>query len=543
MMENEPPGLLFSIAGNFPDFGIRSQESGKYCQTLGVDGGRYSGFSISVALILAIVAGIAMMPETAIALAAALLVFSFSFFLLLRLPENEFGSREMRMEAGMPAVLRTLGMLLQMNVPFVQALKIASHENGNWAAIAFSDALKDVEGGAGLSRALANLAKRSKSPSLKKAITQIISAYSHGGGADGIMRIADDLVSLQKYKIRDFASRSALFGLLFVVSATVVPTFFLVIASVGEFALGVNISREAFIIAFLLVFPAVDLAILSLSKMQMPPGPFGKPVGVGLDGNSPLLFFCFAAFAALAAAFAPGAEIGVAMLSCAGAAGLWLFLGKYNDDKRLEKIEAELPDSLLASSGLPKSRGLDSVFAHLSNLENTFSKEAEKTAKQLNAGLGIEKALDDLWRRNDSQMLKRVSTLMLNANLAGANISEKMHEMAEDLMMFAELRREKENALSMQKYTLFLGALIVPAILSVSLNLAAQISSFIGQGNQGVLDAAPGTINGYIILYSAVSAYYVSSCEERRSSMFAYFLLMAALGLAGFYIVSLQFTT
>lgn len=445
------------------------------------------------------------------------------------------GSQEARAEAELPLTLRTLGMLLEMGVPFGQALSISMGE-GEASGLLFSEAIAEIRQGAGVPKALARLAERSNSKVIKKAAAQMISAYEHGGGGREMMQIADDLLSLQRYRMRDFASKSALFGLLFVISATVVPTFFLVFSTAGGFALGIEISAVLFLACFLLVFPAVNLAILMAAESQMPPAAFERK-GVS---DFPLAFFCFAFLLGLIMALETDLVLraGALVAACAGSG--WFFLNSYREEGRLEKIESAVPDALLGASGLPKSYGIERIFRRMSEAGNALSPEAGKTASQLEAGLGVEKALEDLWARNGSPVLRRMSRLMLNAQLAGANVSEKMHEMAGDLLRFAEIRRERENALSMQKYTLLMGAAVVPVILSVSLSLGSQVAGLVGQQAGEAAGVAPGAISGYVILYSAVSAFYVSRAEGRGSALYIYFAGMALAGLAGIYIISSQ---
>ncbi len=445
------------------------------------------------------------------------------------------GRRNAEVEASMPLFLRSLAMLLDMRIPFADALREAS-KNGA-AGNEFAAAVEEIRLGAGVSAALAKVAERSGSGAVKKAAAQIISAYEHGAGGEAIRRIAEDMFSLQKYRMRDFISKSSLFGLLFVVFAAVVPTLFVVIATVGKAGIGIEVEEGMFTAAFVIGFPAVDALILAVSSSQMPPAMHSRRKNRGL----------VVAFALCAALLAGVMLLGLDLELKAGAAiavsaGAWVMFGKeYAEAKRIEKLEAALPDALLSASGLPKSHGVERVFERLAEEKNDFAPEAQKTLRQLRANVSPENALEDLWKRNGSFMLRRMGELMAAAHTAGANVSEKMHEFAEDLLAVAELRRERENALSMQKYTLLLGAIVVPVILGASLSLVSQVSSFLENGASGVLETAPRAVAAYVVLYSAISALYISEMEGRNSRLAAYFAAMALCGLAGFYILSHRF--
>lgn len=529
---------IFEFSELFPDLGIKSKGAGKYCKKLKLDEGKYLSFAFFISLIFGTVGTITAIffaiLELEIVMAGALflIMFGTTFFFFLKLPENVELALEAEMEAEMPLVLRTIGMLLDLKVPFIQALKSAATEGE--LGVEFAKIVNEVEEGVGLSKALAKFAEETENATIKKSAAQLISVYEHGAHGSEIIQIADDLLSLQRYHMRDFVSKSAFFGLLFVIFAVVVPTFFLVFATAGKFILDVEISTITFLLIFLILFPFIDAMILFVSISQMPPNIFGRR-----EKNQNILIFAGLVIVLAAIMLLDIEIVGkfIAVISITFAA--WFVFEKdYREERKIEKIEDGLPNALLGVSGLPKNYGIEKILEKMAAKKDEIGSETEKTLRQLKAHIGIEKALTDMWKRNHSFMLRRMGDLMLCAHLAGANVSEKMHEMAEDLLRFAELKRERENALSLQKYTLVLGALIVPLILASSLSLVKQITEFIGEKNEGVLNAAPNAISAYIILYSALSAFYIANSESRVSRSVLYFACMAFIGLVGFYILS-----
>lgn len=526
---------VFSFARNFPDLGIRSASLRKYWKYKGAGAGQYATMALLISFLAGLAAAAILMGFGALFSGGGFFaIFALAFFILARLPESAEKARLARMETQLPLFLRTFGMLLDMKIPFGQALAMAARHGE--AGEEFSAAVAESESGIGLSKALAKVAERNESAEVKKAVAQLISAYEHGARGEEVRRIADDLISMQRYRLRDFVSKSSFFGLLFVIFSAIVPALFLVFATAGKFALGFEISAGQFAAVFLLVFPLASGAMLLVSRAQMPPSAFGS----GKRGNY-LVFLAFAALVALVMASGLGAaeKFGAsAVLGIGFAALLW---DEQKETGRLEKIEEALPNSLLGVSGLPKNYGLEKVFERMASAGDAFSPEAEKTLRQLRTNVSADKALLGLWQRNDSFMLRRLGELMLDAQNSGANVSEKMHEMAEDLLRFAELRRERENALSMQKYTLLLGALVVPLILSVSLGVVSQMASFLEGANAEVLGVAAGTITAYMVIYSALSAFYIADSEAKQSRAGFYFLGMALLGWTSIYIISTQF--
>lgn len=524
---------LFKISGGFPDLGVRSASLERYKRLLSGGTGSYASFSLAVALVCGLAVGLFLFGfDPLLAAVGFFSVFGIGFFILIKLPAQMEKARIARVEAEMPLVLRTFGMLLDMKVPFVQALRIASRHGE--AGMEFGLACDEIERGAGVSKALAQLAAESQSQEVKKAAAQMISAYEHGARGEEMKRIADDMISVQRHGMRDFVSKSSMFGLLFVIFAAVVPTLFLVFSTAGKAAVGFEIDGIGFLLGFLVLLPALSGIMLLISKSQMPPSIFKSRN----DGNAILLVV--AGVLAACMLFLNGIEMRLAALAVA-AGVCFAFLRKGADEGlRIEKIEAGLPDALLGVSGLPKNYGIEKIFERMANGNGVLSEEAGKTLRQLRANVSPEKALEELWKRNGSFMLRRLSELMLNAQLAGANVSEKMHEMAEDLLKLTELKRERENALSMQKYTLMLGGAIVPLILSVSLQVVSEMAGFLGGANSEVLADAPQAASAYVIIYSALAAFYISDVEGKGSMAVAYFFGLSALGLGCIYILSGQ---
>lgn len=504
----------------FPDFGLRSASVEKYLHEAQ---GRYLSFSFIISFFSALIITMFLLGGNILLFPV---LFPILFFFFLKMPESEEKQRINILEAEMPLVLRSFGMLLDMNVPFVRALKVAAKYGE--AGEEFAKIVGEIEKGASVPKALAKFAENINSAVVKKSVIQLISAYEHGSHGKEVSQIADDLISLQRYRTRDFISKSSFFGLLFVIFAAVIPTFFLVFASTGKFALDIEITKEQFLLVFLILFPVINAVILFVSYTQMPPSVF-RSAG---KKSSALIFVFLACVLALVMFI----EIGLIEKFCALVLviliSLFLFRKEYESEVRTEKIEDTLPNALLAVSGLPKSYTIEKIFERMSDAKDIIGEESGKTLRQLRAKITPENALIDLWKQSHSFMLRRMGELMLNAHTSGANISEKMHEMAEDLLKFSELKRERENALAMQKYTLILGAFIVPLILSASLSLITKISlSLWEKTNNEVLQIAPNTISAYIIIYAALSALYISHSEERNSSMVSYFAILSIVGL------------
>jgi hypothetical protein len=164
-------------------------------------------------------------------------------------------------EAELCSVLRMLAAGLEF-MPFEKSLAEASR-GGGVLAREFRRALSEADRGASsVPQALAGLAARFDSMAITRACSQLCLVYSGGGGTGGLRKQADELVSARKSLLRRFSSKLSLAGIVFIAASCIVPALFAVYAIIGSSLLSFSFSSEQVLIAYALVFPAADAAIL-----------------------------------------------------------------------------------------------------------------------------------------------------------------------------------------------------------------------------------------------------------------------------------------
>ncbi len=458
-----------------------------------------------------------------------LLGFALAFGFVLLLPSFELRGRAADFEARLPLILRTLGMLLDMRMPFERALAIAAQDEPELAPV-----LDDIAHGATVQKSFSHLALSYDSFAVKRAVSQLLTAYEVGGLGQDMGRIGDEMLAIQRHSLREYASKSAIFGLVFIVSAAVLPTFFLVYAVLGGFTLGAQpMDRLGMALMMLAVFPLMSFLVLLMARSMLPRSGLEAASGEGWPALLIPTAILVLSFLALPESLAP---LGVV----AGflAAGYLLYM-KYGEEKRVEELEKHLPDALFAVSGLPKSASMEDVFSMIGRAGyGPLSEEAEKSAKQLGSNLGAGLVLDDMASRNNSPMLRRACAML--KHVFATNSFGQLNRLAEDMLRFTEVRRERAGLLSMQKYTLLFGGLIVPLILRITLNLLGSMAEFFTQGNAATgIGFAQSLIPAYIVIYAVLSSYYIANMDVRRSQSAGYFLAIAAAGLAAFFFINI----
>ncbi len=458
-------------------------------------------------------------------LAAAGVVFALLPSVLLPLPVIEKRRLEGEIEASMPFFLRELGMLLCMGLPFERAVRMASGDGGALGR-AMENVAGDVSGGMSVQRALSRLAADYPSIQIKKAVAQMMAAYESGNAAE-MGRIGDELLSQERHRLREYASKSALFGLLFLMSFAILPTFYLVYEIAGEAGLrGTGGAEMNPALLMLVVFPAAGALMLMLSSAMLPPSGFGG------QGGGKRMLYAAAALSAATLAF-PGAW--PALAAAAMLAFAYMAFRPLGAEGMLEAIDGRLPDALLCAGGMPRSSPLERIFGMVE--EGGFgplSEEAARARRQLEAGLGAAAALGDLAQRCPTPMVRRAARML--SNMADTASFDRMGALAGDMLAFQRAMRERSGALAMQRYTLILGALLIPAILGTALSLAGSMAQAAGggAGGQAAPIGAAALVPPYLAIYSIMSAGAIADAEGRESSGPRYALALCALSLLAF---------
>jgi len=523
---------MFEIAERFPPVSIKSSIA-EYAAKFDVDPRRYTGFCLFLALFPAFFLCLLFFGNFLFLIASFILFYALFFIFALMLPKLAFNKKKGEVEAELPLVLRTLSMLLELKIPFHTALSTLARED---FAISpdLRSAVTEIKRGATVESALATLAKEYDSLEIKRAISQVLSAYESGAGARAIKKISDDLFFLQQHRMKEFASKQALFSLLFIAVSTILPCIYLIFSVLGPAVFGSPTDPIAFTLTFLLGFPLASAIILTAASMMSPTNLLEEKQTQNKLLIPALLALLFVALSLLEI----NQIIKIGILFIVLIASAIYFYPQYKREKYKEAVEAALPDALLSVSGNSKLGRLDSVFLTMKKASAPeLGEELSVSLKQIKANVKPAKVLDDLWKRNNSIILKRVTTFFTYLFEAGVDAGNYVSLMAEDLFRLFELRREEQNAVSMQRYTLIFGAVILPLVLGNSLMLISGISESMG-GESSIVPTATMAIPAYLILYSFLASHFIAETESKSSSELLYFSALSIVSTLLFYLFS-----
>jgi len=227
---------LFSICRYFPRIRINSRISSAINKlNQDVEPEKYVGMvvisSFVFGLIVFVIFGIV----------GFLLFFTFSVSLFLVLPIMEFKKKTTKIEAELPFFLRSLGTALTIGIGFEKSLNFA----GSKLKDEISLVLKEIESGGSVHQAFARFAIKFNSLKIKRAISQLLTVYDIGSTGSEMKKIGDEMLNIERHKLKQHGAKSAIFGLLFILSSLILPTFFLVYAIAGRAVFSNRNNRNA----------------------------------------------------------------------------------------------------------------------------------------------------------------------------------------------------------------------------------------------------------------------------------------------------------
>ncbi len=501
----------------------------------------------------------------AIAVAAAVAAYAaLSYY-----PKFMKGKRAGEIEAELPTMLRSIGVELNMNTPFEHALRHAAKAGGGPLSSEFEALVREVEAGSSIQDALKSLAGRVDSIMVKRACAQLVACYEHGEKGDGLKRLAGEMMQVQKAKAREFAARMQMLGLVFIAVSCILPSLFLALVVVGSAFMGPLFSPFQVWLAFLAVFPLVDAALIAV-MVALLPAHLKTGNGAGMFSERELRHINallrakgmnFEVKAAAVPAFLVSSAVSATAyftLDYYGITGapayattfflfasplLAYFYLSHLVRQRSAKIERFLPDALFQAASLQRGTGFERLIASVARSGyGPLSEEFAIVQRQVRAGVGVVPAMKAVAQRADSVLLERAVSLLVQAYHTGAEMSGAMRETAEDIFEVFSALLERRSALAMQKYTLLFGALLVPVILGLIVNVVSgldlsaleEISKVSNEERVALLSAGIGAGQAYLVAFALLSSVLIAQQDGDGRKAVLYFTALAPLSLALF---------
>jgi archaeal flagellar protein FlaJ len=227
----------------------------------------------------------------------------------------------------------------------------------------------------------------------------------------------------------------------------------------------------------------------------------------------------------------------------------------YKEESKVAEIEKHLPNALKEMADILKSGGTyEYALREITILDfGPLSKEFEQVLIRLEEGYNIEESLVILAENINSELVKKIIGIVIDALKSGGGLADVLEEISEDARQIHKLNLDRKAKTTMQTMFIFAaGALIAPAIFGLVTTLIEFLISVSSTASIAAgpaiakATAAKDTIINALIVFLFVeaiaSSFMISMMRDSKiAKIFLYipiFLFIAYL----VYYVALYFT-
>lgn len=199
------------------------------------------------------------------------LVFGLGFYLLYNYPRSRKRKLAGNIETELPFALRSMGVELNINVPFETCLGNIAKSDYGLLSKEFQTILRDLNNGSSVNESLNAFSERVDSTFVKRAVSLMTTAYQKGGKSGNIMKkLADEQNALMKSKLTEYNGKLMMTSLIFIAFSAIIPAMFQAFVIIGSSFLSLMITPGMAFWIPVAVFPLIDASILLIIKRRKP---------------------------------------------------------------------------------------------------------------------------------------------------------------------------------------------------------------------------------------------------------------------------------
>lgn len=264
---------LHDFSKYFPSYNYPLLER-ELCQAgIGISGREWFSFGVGSALIASIFAalgGFALLFNAGISLALIPICLALTSGIILIYPAYRRKKRAEELEGELLIAIREIITELGMGMPFENM--VGRMAGGKFGVLSeeFGRIGREIENGATVKEALERFGARNSSEYAIRLSQQLSLIYLAGSGPEPLLRLADEIANSQRNKSTEFEGKMAIFGLLFIAISCIIPSLFAAYLIVGSSFMALSISESEIYLAYLLLFPALNVLVLSYIKEKTP---------------------------------------------------------------------------------------------------------------------------------------------------------------------------------------------------------------------------------------------------------------------------------
>jgi flagellar protein FlaJ len=478
--------------------------------------------------------------------------FLFMFLVIKRIPSFLAKARAAQIESDLPIAIRSIGIQLNMKVPFETAIENIAKSDYRCSG-EFKKAINMIDSGTPIPDALRQIAERVDSQIVKKLMVQLIHVYLEGLDGTELKHSADELIHSQRFKFKEFSAKLNFLSLMFIAVSSIVPTMYLAYIIVASVYLETPTSPSDVWFMFLFLFPIIDLILILYIKMVTPAVLTNisdrflskkeqamlkdeiHNLGIKLSLKDFFIYiFAFSLLISIILYF----YFGIYGFAALALPAVIYFILLWMVERKANEIEQYLPDALLYAATLEYGIPMEKIIDNIANSGyHSLSNEFKKAERQIKVGISLTHSLMNMRDRNSSMLLDRVISLLIQCYKTGKDVHQAIKETAEDIFELNMLKKEQASSLALQKYTILIGGCIfVPIILSVILNIVSGIQPPTNDENliqlrNDLITQSYSAVQSYIVIFVLLSSIFVAFQEGRLRTFIGYFIIFLPIAL------------
>tara|TARA_Y100000310_G_C20640364_1_gene793555 strand:- start:841 stop:1725 length:885 start_codon:yes stop_codon:yes gene_type:complete len=191
-------------------------------------------------------------------------------FLYMRYPKISAGKKGEQLDKHLVFALKDILLQITSGVTLYNGLVNISKAGYGQVSIEFGKVSKSINAGKPVDKALEEMAVKSSSEFLRRAIWQLINTLKAGASLQGALRsIIGDLTLDQSTKIKDYGRELNLWSLIYMLFAVAVPTMGATLMVILSSFAGSGMSKTTFI-SFITVTFLIQIVIIGFIKSRRP---------------------------------------------------------------------------------------------------------------------------------------------------------------------------------------------------------------------------------------------------------------------------------
>ena len=434
----------------------------------------------------------------------------FVFLILLIYPYMLKKQEEQSILAQLPLFLIDLGSLLNMGIPLIESIELASKNTGKLEEV-LRKSLDRLEKNESLTSILLSIIQRYENATIKRAFTQIIAAIETGSGSE-LKQLGRELLKEQIYLLKEFGNKLSIISQFFIAFNVIVPVFIVLLVMALPLIMQQKPDLNMLTQSLFIIFPMIGIIFLLATYLTFPETSFTNPT---LDIKM-LLIGALLAYTSLLL------ELNLEQLMIlSGILVLGTIVWALRNPVPYKELEEEVPEALLMLSAFPRF-DLEEFFEQLKkgNLKafKEISEHVLSVLKNNQNPSDIFRFLESI----DSPLFKRFVSIIKFSYYTGSGLGEKLAEWAEALFQYITAKKDIASMFMVHKYTLIIGAIIVPIILG------AMVSIFYKLFKVNIEYIVP-------FIFIATGLTYTLLNMVQKSKVIWYFML-SLLGFVAFYL-------